>query len=171
MIDKSNPPTWAVESREALAAYAHEAWSGWMKYMFSKCMDEDNNGQIIPNDLVARWKRQMNTPYRNLPKSEKASDRDEADKILATLSETVETLVMQRDDAVEAITKRTQTNQCLTQQWNQLKAELDTLQATQHEVVQMLEKWIKIGLREATVQDCQEANALLAKLKDQTRIK
>lgn len=71
-----------VETREALAEYAHEAWSGWMRYMFSKCNDWDGV-LLIPSESVARWQRQMNTPYADLPESEKASDRDEADKILA----------------------------------------------------------------------------------------
>ena len=31
--------------REALADYAHDAWSGWMKYLFSKCL-------IFPAEMV-----------------------------------------------------------------------------------------------------------------------
>jgi hypothetical protein len=70
--------------RELLAAYAHEAWSGWMKYLWNKCDDIDAEGTIrIPNWAVARWDRQMNTPYADLPESEKQSDRDEADRMLA----------------------------------------------------------------------------------------
>jgi len=76
------------ELREALAAYAHEAWSHWMRYMFSKCQElhgahpflEDE--LLIPQASVRRWKRQMATAYADLPEQEKASDRDEADKIL-----------------------------------------------------------------------------------------
>jgi hypothetical protein len=77
--------------REQLAAYAHEAWSHWMKYLFSKAtltaaeggFDE---GAFIPNELVKRWQRQLETPYDALPESEKESDRAEADKILAIVS-------------------------------------------------------------------------------------
>mgnify|MGYP001592497199 CR=1 FL=1 len=69
--------------REDLAAYAHKAWSGWMKYMFTKGGHLENGGYVIPQNLVERWTRQMNTEYADLPESEKASDRDEADKILA----------------------------------------------------------------------------------------
>lgn len=71
--------------REALAAYAHEAWAGWMLYMFSKSPRNDFGQVVIPVDLVTRWARQMNTPYAILPESEKKSDRDEADKMLAIM--------------------------------------------------------------------------------------
>lgn len=74
--------------REMLAAYAHEAWSGWMKYLFEKCsvatalMGEDGD-VVIPKWAVERWKRQMNTAYADLPYEERASDQNEADKMLA----------------------------------------------------------------------------------------
>lgn len=69
--------------REALAAYAHEAWSGWMKYLFEHSEIYTDGSVGIPVDLVRRWYRQMNTPYAALPESEKESDRAEADKMLA----------------------------------------------------------------------------------------
>jgi hypothetical protein len=68
------------DTREKLAAYAHEAWSGWMQYLFSKCEPADSG--IIPPWAVERWQRQMTTSYTDLPESEKASDLIEADKIL-----------------------------------------------------------------------------------------
>lgn len=81
------------ELREALAEYAHEAWSGWMRYMFSKCksmsglvMQAGHPDAIIPGHLVERWIRQMNAPYAELPESEKESDRAEADKMLAIIT-------------------------------------------------------------------------------------
>lgn len=68
--------------REALAAYAHEAWSGWMKYL-SKCTFGSITGDAhIPAGLVTRWQRQLATAYADLPEEEKASDRREADKML-----------------------------------------------------------------------------------------
>lgn len=52
------------DAREALAAYAHEAWSGWMRYLFSKCEpDLLSAGAVIPRREVERWRRQMATPY------------------------------------------------------------------------------------------------------------
>lgn len=73
--------------REALAAYAHNAWTGWMIYLFSKCTEEPGNVYRIPPWAVERWKRQMGTNYCDLSEEEKASDREEADKMLALMGE------------------------------------------------------------------------------------
>lgn len=71
------------DTREALAAYAHDAWSGWMRYMVSKCEQRDDGSLVMPAWAVERWTRQMSTPYAELPEGEKTSDRAEADKMLA----------------------------------------------------------------------------------------
>ncbi len=71
--------------REELAAYAHEAWSGWMAYLFSKCSATDDGTVVIPKWAVDRWQRQACTSYEDLSETEKASDRDEADKIRSIL--------------------------------------------------------------------------------------
>lgn len=80
--------------REQLAAYAHEVWSRWMKYLFTKTLSwqsdlpsEDGgiDGAIIPEPFVERWQRQLSTPYAELPENEKESDRAEADKILTII--------------------------------------------------------------------------------------
>lgn len=68
--------------REKLAALCHEQWSGWMKYMFSKSKLSSAGCIIIPKDLVDRWCKQMNTPYKKLSEEEKNSDRAEADKFI-----------------------------------------------------------------------------------------
>jgi len=70
---------------ERLSGYAHSAWSGWMKYMFSKSMRGANGSLIIPAPLVARWERQSQTSYSDLPEQEKASDRAEAYRIIEIL--------------------------------------------------------------------------------------
>ena len=88
----SNQPGDKAILREALAAYAHEAWSQWVAYMF------EHGGQVTNSFAGAsywtmkpekydRWQRQMNTAYADLPESEKNSDRDEADKMLAIVNE------------------------------------------------------------------------------------
>lgn len=69
--------------REKLAEYAHGAWSGWMRYLFEKSIKNDNGTVTIPEWAVARWQRQMNTSYAQLPEDEKESDRVEADEMLA----------------------------------------------------------------------------------------
>jgi len=73
--------------REKLAEYAHEAWSGWMRYLFEKSERNSDGTVTIPAWAVARWTRQMNTPYADLPENEKESDREEADKIIAILQQ------------------------------------------------------------------------------------
>lgn len=82
------------DKREALAEYAHDAWSGWMKYMFEhggfSTIQADDNGKSLTfwtmkPEMYERWHRQMLTPYFLLPESEKESDRAEADKMLAIL--------------------------------------------------------------------------------------
>lgn len=73
--------------REELAEYAHDAWSGWHRYMLSKCQVNQDGSVTIPLWAVQRWQRQMNTPYADLPESEKASDLTEADKMIAIMQE------------------------------------------------------------------------------------
>lgn len=71
--------------REQLAALEHEQWVAWMKYLFEKSPENDEGCVEIPASLVARWKRQMNTSYVDLPENEKESDRAEADKVLRVI--------------------------------------------------------------------------------------
>lgn len=74
-----------ADLREELAELAHEQWSGWMKYLFSKCPEQWTGSVLIPSGAAERWKRQMNTPYSELSEKEKDSDRKEADKVLAVI--------------------------------------------------------------------------------------
>ena len=70
---------------ERLSDYAHSTWSGWMKYMFSKSLRTTDGGILIPAYLVARWERQSQTSYSDLPEQEKASDRAEAYRIVEVI--------------------------------------------------------------------------------------
>ena len=67
---------------EALAEYAHKAWSGWMEYMFDNGTISNEGELEIPKELTTRWNRQMNTPYEELPLGEKESDREEARRMI-----------------------------------------------------------------------------------------
>lgn len=69
--------------RDRLAELAHEQWSGWMRYLFSKTAWRDNGTAVIPKWAVDRWKRQMDTTYPDLSDEEKTLDRLEADKVMA----------------------------------------------------------------------------------------
>jgi len=72
-----------MSEREKLATYAHEAWSGWMRHLFSKCAASEVLGALtIPAWAVERARRQMETPYELLTEDEKNSDRAEADRML-----------------------------------------------------------------------------------------
>ena len=63
---------------EVLAEQSHEAWCGWMEYMFSLCEETVDGRFIIPDKKVDRWMRQMTTKYSDLTEEEKISDRVEA---------------------------------------------------------------------------------------------
>ena len=72
--------------REKLANLEHKRWSGWMKYLFSKCTFNADGTATIPVWAVENWQRQMNTPYSELSEKEKEGDRAEVDKTLVLLS-------------------------------------------------------------------------------------
>ena len=74
--------------KETLAEYAHEAWSGWMKYLFDKSM-HNFGAAIIPAWAVKRWSRQMSTKYSELPEKEKESDRKEASSIINLIKQAI----------------------------------------------------------------------------------
>ena len=71
--------------REQLADLAHQQWSGWMRYLFSKGTFNEDGTWTMPAWAVERWQRQMITSYEALSETEQESDRHEADKFLALL--------------------------------------------------------------------------------------
>lgn len=71
--------------RDQLAEYAHEAWAGWWDYQLTKAEVNDDGTVTINPESTARWTRQANTGYVELPREEQASDLVEADKILAII--------------------------------------------------------------------------------------
>lgn len=62
---------------ELLADVEHERWSGWMRYSLDK-MTRNN---------TYRWRRQMVTPYAELPEHSKESDRAEVRKTVQALKD------------------------------------------------------------------------------------
>ena len=77
---------------EAGANLEHDRWAGWQKYLHSLCkegefwLEYDESDLIIPASLVARWKRQIDTPYSELSEEEKESDRKETRNYIPLLS-------------------------------------------------------------------------------------
>ena len=71
-----------IDVREKLAEYAHEAWAGWMEYMFEKCTINKQGDGVIPREYFLALQRQVNTSYENLTEKEKDGDRHEADRMI-----------------------------------------------------------------------------------------
>ena len=71
--------------REKLAEFAHNQWSGWMKYLFSKGAFNNDGSWTMPKWAVDRWVCQMNMKYEDLSEQEKNSDRKEADGMIEIL--------------------------------------------------------------------------------------
>lgn len=71
--------------REKIANLQHDIWAHWMKYLFSVSYRIADGSVWVPAKKVARWKRQIETPYEKLSEKEKDSDREQADKILGVL--------------------------------------------------------------------------------------
>jgi hypothetical protein len=67
---------------EDLAELAHEQWSGWMEYLFSKCVMNKDGTAIIPKWAVDHCQAQIKTTFEDLSESEKESSRKEAEKML-----------------------------------------------------------------------------------------
>lgn len=62
---------------EALAELEHDRWAHWQAYLQSQCFANVEGTLTIPADLVARWNRQIVTPYDDLSEKEKESDREQ----------------------------------------------------------------------------------------------
>jgi len=84
------------EMVEHLASYAHDAWTGWMKYMFSKSTRSKDGRCLVPANFVTRWHRQMTTHYVDLPEGEKESGREEARKMLDIMVEDIDFAVARK---------------------------------------------------------------------------
>jgi len=80
---------WSVPVREQLASVQHEIWSHWMKYLYSRWYKVGEERLDIPLEELKRWQRQMQTPYTDLTPKEKDSDREQADKVLNVLVESM----------------------------------------------------------------------------------
>jgi hypothetical protein len=62
---------------EVLARAEHERWSHWQRFVHGQCATAPGGGLLIPAELVARWNRQIGTPFDQLSEEEKESDREQ----------------------------------------------------------------------------------------------
>ena len=53
------PEDQRAQLRESLAAYAHDAWAGWMIYLFAQSDLNPDGTVTIPAWAVERWARQV----------------------------------------------------------------------------------------------------------------
>jgi hypothetical protein len=82
---------------EKLADAEHASWARWMDYLFGRCYPEIDGSLMIPADLVARWQRQVATPYADLGESEKQSDRNEVAHIVPFIAAELDATRAERD--------------------------------------------------------------------------
>lgn len=72
---------------EALAAIEHERWAHWQAYVHSQGVRKPDGRLVLPAELVARWERQIATPYTSLSENEKKSDRDQVARYLPLIAQ------------------------------------------------------------------------------------
>ena len=63
--------------REVLADIEHQQWAHWTRYMIDNLTPEN----------ISRWRRQVETHYKDLTEEEKNSDRVWANKVITALQD------------------------------------------------------------------------------------
>jgi len=76
---------WQESLIDSLAAIEHDRWSHWQEYLHAQCRPNDDGSLTIPADLVARWTKQMSTPYASLSPGEKESDREQVRRYIPVI--------------------------------------------------------------------------------------
>ena len=75
---------------DQLAAIEHERWAHWQRYMHGKASRRDDGALVIPAELVARWEKQIETPYANLSTDEQESDKKQVERYLPIIEEALD---------------------------------------------------------------------------------
>lgn len=76
-----------VASIDKLAAVEHQRWAHWQNYMHSKGTMIADGSLMLPADLVARWEKQIQTPFEKLSDDEKESDREQVQQYIPAVAE------------------------------------------------------------------------------------
>jgi Tol biopolymer transport system component len=66
-----------AELMEHLAAIEHERWADWQRWVHEAGTRNPDGSVTISAANVARWERQIATPYADLSEPEKEADRRE----------------------------------------------------------------------------------------------
>lgn len=62
---------------EKLAEIEHTRWADWQRWCHKSGMRHSDDSITLTADCVARWERQIETPYAELSEREKESDREQ----------------------------------------------------------------------------------------------
>lgn len=82
--------------REQLAAYAHEAWSGWTDHLLGKGRLNADGSVTLSAPYVVALNRLVHLAYADLSEPEKDSDRAEADRMIEIVAANQPTTAMYR---------------------------------------------------------------------------
>lgn len=88
-----------AELIDQLAAVEHERWAHWQRYLHAKCDELPDGSLRIPEQLVTRWRKQINTPYDRLSADEQASDREQVAAYLDVLARWLDGSSTSRDES------------------------------------------------------------------------
>ena len=72
---------------DQLAAIEHERWADWQRWVHQISTRNPDGSITIPAESVARWERQIATPYADLSEREQESDREQVRRYLHLLEE------------------------------------------------------------------------------------
>ncbi len=75
---------------EELAAFEHERWAHWQRYMHSKGIPQPDGSLLLPAEIVTRWQRQLDTKYADLDDKQKESDREQVRRYLPLITSALE---------------------------------------------------------------------------------
>ena len=84
-MSKPNNNTGWKKLRELLADIEHQRWADWQSYVHLQLI----NDYTIPVGLFQRWKKQIETSYKDLSEKEKDSDREQVDRYLPLIQKTL----------------------------------------------------------------------------------
>lgn len=74
---------------DELASIEHARWAHWQSYVHSQGERQDDGSIILPAPLVAKWDRQISTPYEDLSHDEKSADREQVRRYLPLIRQTL----------------------------------------------------------------------------------